>query len=367
MARVQYLALPPDRRALAVSDIHGNLPYFRSLLQKVGFSENDVLLVLGDFVEKGPYSLETLRYLMRLCERGNVYPLLGNCDGWYLDPDLASPSMDRAVRRYVRAQKPGRSPGLLVQMCREAGFSLTEDFDMPALRAALGRHFSAELAFLHGLPHIIETEHFTFVHGGLPPGPSLEALNPWDCMKTNSFMTQGRHFDKWVVVGHYPVVLYGTDRCAAAPVVDAESHIVSIDGGCVLKSDGQLNALLLPPGGGADFDYIAYDRFPVYRALDAQAEGDHSYYIRWGDSAVESLAPGPEFSRCRHIRTGYEMDILTDTIFPAEDGILHCDDCTDYVFPTRPGDELSVVRETSRGFLAKRQSVSGWYRGRLEA
>ena len=365
MARVKYLTLPPGRRCLAVSDIHGNLPYFRGLLEKLRFSDEDTLLVLGDFVEKGEESLETLRFLMALMARGNVHALLGNCDGWYLDRALASPEVDGAIRRYIHRQKPHRGPGLLLQMCREADFSLAGDFDVAAMRTALAAHFPAEIAFLQALPHIIETEHFTFVHGGLPSGPSLAALSPVQCMKYDNFMTDGRRFDKWVVAGHTPVVLYGGERSEAAPRIDRESRIVSIDGGCVLREDGQLNALLLPSDGGGDFGCVAYDRFPVRRVLDAQAGSGHSAYIRWGDSVIDILDKGPEFSRCRHLRTGYELDILTDTIFTGRDGARHCEDCTDYRLPLEPGDEISVVRETSRGFLAKRRGVTGWYGGRL--
>ena len=31
-----------------------------------------------------------------------------------------------------------------------------------------------------------------------------------------------------------------------------------------------------------------------------------------------------------------------------------------------PGDELSVVRETGRGYWIKKNGVTGWYRGRME-
>ena len=42
-----------------------------------------------------------------------------------------------------------------------------------------------------------------------------------------------------------------------------------------------------------------------------------------------------------------------------------CNDCTDYVLPLEPGDRVSVVEETSRGFLVKHNGVSGWYGGEL--
>ena len=99
--------------------------------------------------------------------------------------------------------------------------------------------------------------------------------------------------------------------------------------------------------------------------LSDQAEGGHSYYIRWGDSRVQVLERGAEFSHCRHVRTGYEMDILTKYLFePGE--FTDCNDCTDYVLPLHAGDKVSVVEETSRGYFVKHNGVSGWYFGALE-
>ena len=87
----------------------------------------------------------------------------------------------------------------------------------------------------------------------------------------------------------------------------------------------------------------------------AQAASEHSAYIRWGDNVVEVLERGEEFSRCRHVRTGYELDILTKYLRTGPDGTVRCNDCTDYVLPLSPGDEVGVVETTSRGFLCKPQ------------
>jgi protein phosphatase len=165
-------------------------------------------------------------------------------------------------------------------------------------------------------------------------------------------------------VGHWPVVLYGKDTVCANSVIDRDKRIVSIDGGCVLKDDGQLNCLVIPERDSDDFSYFAYDPFPVRTVLDAQAEGGRSYYIRWGDSRVRVLARGEEFSRCRHLRTGYEMDILTKYLF-TDAAETDCNDCTDYVLPLRPGDRVHVIEETSRGYFVKHEGLSGWYYGRL--
>ena len=49
------------RRTLVACDIHGHTGLFKKLLSDAGFSEDDLLIIIGDIVEKGPDSLGTLR------------------------------------------------------------------------------------------------------------------------------------------------------------------------------------------------------------------------------------------------------------------------------------------------------------------
>lgn len=356
-AQVLRLELPPGRRVLALSDVHANLPYLKALLQRAAFCDSDLLFIVGDFLEKGKYSLETLRYIMELHKKGNVYTLCGNCDDWHTVFEADSPT-DEQIVRYMN----WRGGGLLWDMCAELGIK-PEAF--PENKELMRQKFAREWAFLASLPHVIETENFIFAHGGIVPGLPLEEHSAERIQRYDSFMTQGLSFDKWVIVGHWPVMLYGTDRVCANPIIDRQSRIISIDGGCVLKDDGQLNALVIPHRDSEDFDCISYDPFPVRRVLDYQPEGRRSYYIRWGDSRVQVLERGDEFSRCRHVRTGYEMDILTKYLFTHEE-FTDCNDCTDYRPELKPGDTVSIVEESSRGYFIKHKGISGWYAGRLE-
>ena len=74
----------PGRRIIAVSDVHGNLDFFRGLMDRVGLTPSDILVLVGDLLEKGPDSLALLRYVMELSRTHTVYPLCGNCDGLVL-------------------------------------------------------------------------------------------------------------------------------------------------------------------------------------------------------------------------------------------------------------------------------------------
>lgn len=357
-ATIQPLDIPAKRRVLVVSDIHSNLPFLQGLLEQAAFCEEDLLILLGDFTEKRTGGLETLRYIMALSQRENVFPVCGNCDDLILS--FLSPELPPEVfHRYFSAWG---EKCLVVEMAHAAGFTKLEDH--AALRALLEARYQPELAFLRSLPTILLHDRFLFVHGGVPGEEGLEALEAWRCMKNDDFLSQGRRFRRWCVVGHWPVTLYLDQVQDAKPIIRPVEHIISIDGGCSLERNGQLNALVIPGDGSDHFSYVGYDGFPVATALDPQDPSPSSLNIRWGRSQVEILQRGPEFSRCRHLESGQVLDILTDYLYTVQ-GETRCDDTTDYHLPVQPGDRLSVIRQTSRGLLAKRDSVTGWYFGRI--
>lgn len=60
-----------------ISDIHGCYDQYRQLLQKINFSSQDELYVLGDAVDRGSDPIKVLQDLMR---RPNVIYILGNHD-----------------------------------------------------------------------------------------------------------------------------------------------------------------------------------------------------------------------------------------------------------------------------------------------
>ena len=69
------------KRILAVGDIHGMYDKLIALMEKVKFDpEDDMLIFLGDYIDRGPQSLECLDYVMNLYKQypERVIPLLGN-------------------------------------------------------------------------------------------------------------------------------------------------------------------------------------------------------------------------------------------------------------------------------------------------
>ena len=61
-----------------IGDIHGCFDEFQKMLDEIGLSDSDRLILVGDYVDRGPQSLEMLRWLER-CPL-NMIALRGNHD-----------------------------------------------------------------------------------------------------------------------------------------------------------------------------------------------------------------------------------------------------------------------------------------------
>lgn len=70
-----------DYRMIVISDIHGHLDRFKALLQKVKYTPQDYLVILGDFVEKGDQVIETIHYVQKLAQNKEFLFLLEIANG----------------------------------------------------------------------------------------------------------------------------------------------------------------------------------------------------------------------------------------------------------------------------------------------
>ena len=347
-----------NQRVIAISDIHGNLEALKALLKKVNYSTKDVLVLLGDIVEKGDESLATLRFVMDLSMSHTVYTICGNCDMICLE--LLKDNRNEELLRYIVSRKNT----LVGEMCRELGIPMNLDMDMLAVKKILREAYAKEIDFILNLPHVLETGNYVFAHAAVYPD-RLEEMKPSQVMRADAFMEQGFHFDKYHVVGHWPAVLYCKRIAVCNPRIDEVNKIISIDGGNVLKRDGQLNALIIEDVNKDEFTHEYVDLLKKARILNTQEVGGDSLNIPWVDSSVQVLRKEKDFSYCEHKSTGYKLWIPNDYLYMKK-GEWHTEDITDYQIPVTFGDIVSVTKETSRGYLIKKDGICGWYYGLLE-
>lgn len=360
---IQRVHIPDTARLFMISDLHGHGEGLLHLLRRAQFGRQDVLVIVGDIVEKGPQSLETLRTVMQLCREYSVYPLMGNVDllrfQWLMSDDA---QLQQTMLRYSISAEKWWHSSFLGEMCREAGWELSQEMDTQAVFPILRERFKAELDFLASLPTVLETQQVIFVHGGLPH-EALSALNGTDVqplLKWDHFWQDGLRFQKYVAVGHWPTALYRSEA-RHHPIIDHERHILCLDGGCGLKDDGQLNLLEMPNPDVPAFTLHTWCPQPVIIAEEAQAEQPAGVYIHWGDHAVTVLSSDGQTARILH--HGRELRVPARLLYQ-QDGADCCDDYTDYRPPVAAGERLHLVYETPGGCYVKKGSRSGWYMGR---
>ena len=365
---VKKINLPANKRIIVTSDIHGHYDHLRNILGKVNFSTQDILFIVGDLLEKGPVCLKTLRYVMQLCKDYTVYPLMGNVDAARLlmfEGNGAENS--EKLFEYLRYMKKHWGGCFFLDMCEELKIHIHSPADIPDAKEQMRMKFKDEFDFLWGLPTIIETQNYIFVHGGLPSQniDSFAGTDVFPYLKNDAFMEKGVEFTKYVVVGHWPVTLYNDKIASLNPIINTKQKIISIDGGCGLKRDGQLNALIIPHRDSEEIAFEAYDDFPVAIAQTPQEESAGSINIRYTDNKITVLEKGEEFSFAEHKSSGYRLWIHNDYIYSFDEN-AKCDDYTDYRVPVNAGDKISIIKKTSRGYLVKKDGISGWYAGEIE-
>lgn len=358
-AVVKTLEPRKGQRIIAISDIHGNLVVFQKLLQKVGFQKEDILILDGDMLEKGPRNLDTLYYIMELCKTHEVYPILGNCDTVMLS--LTKPEENERLRAYLLSRR-----STIHEMYERLGRTIDETTDMVELKKHICEHYFRELQWIRDLPHIVVAGNYYFAHAALK-SENFNENSMQDVICDDGFLSQEHCFSHTVVVGHMPVVLYDAQVSRCNPIYDKEKNIISIDGGNVIKMDGQLNALIIDDVNSDEVSFQSMDLLPTAIAKNSvhPPENQHSINVRWSDGEVEVLKRESEFSYCRHCSTGYELWILNEFITENQ-GITWADEGTDYVLPVEAGDVLSIVKKTGHGYLVKKDGVVGWYNGTLQ-
>ncbi len=89
------------RRTLIINDIHGELKLLNKLLKKVKYTaDKDQLILLGDYIDRGPDSKGVLERVMELREQGAIV-LKGNHD------DMMVSAVDNKPDAWKRWQRAG--------------------------------------------------------------------------------------------------------------------------------------------------------------------------------------------------------------------------------------------------------------------
>lgn len=105
------------KRLIAVGDIHGCLDLFDRLLAEINLQPDDLLVTLGDYVDRGPNSKGVLDRLIELHQKYQLICIRGNHD-WLMQYSRCDPIIYRDWQRYggvqtLRSYQPADRPNSL--------------------------------------------------------------------------------------------------------------------------------------------------------------------------------------------------------------------------------------------------------------
>ncbi|MBU2520979.1 MAG: serine/threonine protein phosphatase [Proteobacteria bacterium] len=195
-------------KIFAIGDIHGCFDKLCELMAKININrDNDTLLFLGDYIDRGPSSFDVVEYLIDLKKHfQKIVFLKGN--------------HEEMLEKYLSGKD---SLTYLIN-----GGQLTLESYMKRSRSNSSPLIPQEhLDFFESLSLYYESDNYIFVHAGLRENIPLEMQNPADFLWIREdFVNSDFDFGKRVVFGHTPYV---------EPLV--EPNKIGIDTGAVYGNE----------------------------------------------------------------------------------------------------------------------------------
>jgi len=197
--------LPAGTRVYAIGDIHGRLDLLEALIAAI---ENDVLqypvansicVFVGDYIDRGKHSRETIDRLIEYGQQRNCVFLKGNHEQLALS-SLRDPSTFESWLR-VGGREALISYGVAVETNCLAK-------QIPSMQAAFhdalpSHHFS----FFRKLQTSFEAGDYFFVHAGVRPEIDLARQKDEDMLWIRSlFLNSAHDYGKIIVHGHTPMM-----------------------------------------------------------------------------------------------------------------------------------------------------------------
>lgn len=189
-------------RLIAIGDIHGQLDQLNRLLELVSPSEDDRLVFLGDYVDRGQDSKGVID---RLSALGHEFPqtifIRGNHDQLLLDALVEIGIRDASRLRDLSPAYADYAPlSDLDTFLSNGGKTTLSDYNFTKTKTFPEDH----IRFLESTRLWWRFEHFIFVHAGVEPEISLNSQDPFTLMWKRS-SPPGRNGEIHVI-GHNPTM-----------------------------------------------------------------------------------------------------------------------------------------------------------------
>lgn len=208
--------------AIAIGDIHGCLDPLRELVARL--PEDQELIFLGDYIDRGPHSAGVVRYLKQLARQRPCRFLMGNHE-WLMMTAIVE---EEAIPWWIQN---GGNPTL---------HSYGVDFTRWPRLEQRGAFVAQDRDFFSALELYIEDDTTIFVHAGIDTGiADMRAQDPETLLwiRDKFFRNAEDWHGKEVIFGHTPTPSMGLPPRA----IFQQGKFYGIDTGCVYG--GYLTAL----------------------------------------------------------------------------------------------------------------------------
>lgn len=213
------------QRTLIISDIHGELKLFNKLLKKIKYNaDKDQLILLGDYIDRGPDSKGVLDRVMALKKQGAIV-LKGNHD------DMMIAAVDNKPDEWKRWERAGALSTL------ESYNSSIKSMELPE-----SDEFKEHVAFIREMDYFYEQDNYIFVHADIRPDILFEENERHTFLWIRKLFYEKYSDYKTVVFGHTPDSIIRKKK--NHNIYFGENNIIGIDGAATYG--GQLNCLELP-------------------------------------------------------------------------------------------------------------------------
>lgn len=226
-----------------LSDIHGEYELFMKMLDKINFSEEDTLYVLGDVLDRGPKPIATL---MEMMKHPNIIPMIGNHEV------MAMPCLKFLLKEITEENidEINSDPTLLnafLEWTYNGCTSTIKDFKKysEAERKQILDYLD-EFILYEKLT--VNDKDYILVHGGLgnfAPDKELEEYDLFDIVWTRPDYEKPYFDDIYVITGHTPTQYIEANEHPGY-IYRKHNHIAIDCGAC--HPDGRLSAICLETG-----------------------------------------------------------------------------------------------------------------------
>lgn len=361
-ANILNLVLPENCRIICISDIHGSLEPLKALLKKCCLKQEDYLIFLGDYIEKGNDSYGALEYIKYLYEtRKNTYFIKGNVD---LNPTtILNECNDESALQYLFRRK-----SILKQWAQKSGLPEINSKNVNEIRKILFNEYQEDINFLARLPVAVLTQDFIFIHVGLD-GNTLKGSDRDVLYNAPGLLIDGENPDgRWIIFGHYPVFNSPLAGNSHNPIVFKDRKVIAIDGGSALIQHGQLNAFIINKNGrNFDFNYEFSNDLEIRKIIkNYHAENDNMPVFKCEPAPYQIIQDEKYFYTCKALKTGAVGRIKKELLLKDQNGTYYLYDNNNIsgFLSVEKGENVYIINNNCEGYalVKNRMGFMGWVR-----